>query len=235
MLSIVYAMPNLLLSCAIEKVDYLGGIIGVAMNSDQKFEQTLRASLPEGFELPNEIWQLIGWLEGREQTFQYTNSERLFLPTMPVSSIDHVWSDLAFVIEPDMIRYWFGKDGLEEQIVPFVKCAADGSHLAAWKNGANYMFVFLGSEGEAFTITDNVVDFMVLITMGYLGLHGREDLTLTPLQNYTEYCGEAWPEPVEIKQYIQSKYGVDYPKTGDPLVKKYVDDPFVKFVEDNVS
>lgn len=201
----------------------------------RKFEKALRESLPNGFELPSEIWALIQWLEDNGQCFQYLESNALFVPTMPVESIDHVWSDLAFVIEPDLVRHWFGKDGLEAFLVPLVKCAADGSHLAVWKNGENTEFVFLGSEGEAFKVTSSVRHFIVLITMGYLSLHDRHSMTSDPADNYGEYYDGRWPNPAGIKQHIQSTLSVKYPATGESLIDNDEDDPFVKWVEETLK
>lgn len=201
------------------------------MRKSRKFERTLRKSLPEGFTLPVEIWNLIQWLEDRKQNFQYRKTNARFMPTMPVESIDHIWSHLAFVIEPDLVRHWFGKNGLEEFLVPLVKCGADGSHFAVWKNGENSEFVFLGSEGEAFRVTNNVQEFIALITMGYFSLEDRHSLTSTPSDNYAEYFDGKWPDPVDVKQHIQSILGVTYPATGESLIASDEDDPFVKFVE----
>lgn len=205
------------------------------IRKNREFERALRKSLPEGFELPDEIWHLIEWLEDKKQNFRYRNTNSLFMPTMPVESMDQLWSHLAFVIEPDLVRHWFGKSGLEEFLVPFVKCGADGSHFAVWKNGEYFEFVFLGSEGEAFKITSRVQEFIVLITMGYFSIEDRNSLASTPADNYAEFFDSEWPDPVEIKRHIQSKYGVSYPETGSGVMAIDEDDPFQKWVEHTLS
>lgn len=207
----------------------------VGMRKSRQFEEALRASLPESFVLPDEIWNLIQWLEDKKQCFQYRITKQLFLPTMPVQSIDHLWSHLAFVIRPDLVRHWLGKDGLEAFLLPLVKCGSDGSHFAVWKDGNDYSFVFMGSEGEAFKVTNSVKDFIVLITMGYFSLEDRHTLKSTPSENYPEFFDGKWPDPVEIKQHIQSILGVTYPATGESLIARDEDDPFVKFVEQTIT
>ena len=52
------------------------------------------------------------------------------MPTTQVENFNSFWSHLAFVIEPDLVKQWFGKDGLEAVLVPIDKCGADGSHFA---------------------------------------------------------------------------------------------------------
>ncbi|WP_322894967.1 MULTISPECIES: hypothetical protein [unclassified Yoonia] len=201
------------------------------MQKKLKFEEELRKSLPEGFELPNEVWTLIQWLEDKKQVFQYRNTNSLFMPTMPVESIDHIWSHLAFVIEPELVRRWFGKSGLEDFLVPLVKCGADGSHFAVWRNAEDATFVFLGSEGEAFKVTNSASEFIVLITMGYFSLENRHALASTPSNNYAEYFDGRWPDPVDVKQHVQSTLGVTYPASAGNLISGNGDDQFVKWVE----
>lgn len=202
------------------------------LRKDQRFESALRKSLRDGFVLPDEIWDLIHWLEGKGQCFQYRNNSALFIPTTPVEGFDHIWSHLAFVIEPDLVRNWFGKDGLEESLLPIVKCGADGSHFAVWKNRGNSEFVFLGSEGDAFKITSSVQKFVVLITMGYFSVEDRHALMSTPADNYSEYLDGKWPEPTDIKRHIQNTLGVGYPATGESLIDRDEEDPFAKWVND---
>lgn len=200
------------------------------MQRDNTFETALRASLPEGVALDGAIWDLIGWLAAQNQTFRYRRTDAMFMPTMPVASMDDLWSHLAFVIEPDLVRHWCGTAGLERTLLPLVRCGGDGSYLAVWKNAAQDTYVFLGSEGETFTITDNVTDFIMLITMGYFSIKDRQTLTLTPQASFAEAHAEAWPDPVEVKQHVAATLGVGYPATGEALVLRQSPDPFCAFV-----
>lgn len=205
------------------------------MQPDRTFEIALRASLPDGVALDGAIWDLTGWLAARNQTFRYRRTDALFMPTMPVASMDDLWSHLAFVIEPDLVRHWFGTEGLERTILPLVRCGGDGSHLAVWKNAGRDTYVFLGSEGETFTITDNVKDFIMLITMGYFSIEDRQTLTLTPQASFAEAHAEAWPDPIAVKQHVAATLGVGYPATGEALVLRQSPDPFCAFVETALS
>jgi len=191
------------------------------------FIETLRASLPKDFTLPIEISDFIKWLEAEKQVYQFKRTQQFFLPTIPVKSIDHLWSYFAFVIEPDLVRHWFGKDGLENAVVPLVKCGADGSHLAIWKNGKSNSYVFLGSEGEAFTITNDVKSFLIFITMGYDSVEGRFSLSSPP----KEKCHPLWTKPSYVQNHIQKTYKVSYPVSAIELVEDIEEDPFIKFVE----
>lgn len=195
------------------------------------FVEALKSSLPHGFTLPNEVLHFIKWLESEKQVYQYRNTQELFLPTIPVKSVDHLRSHFAFIIEPTLTRDWFGKEGLEQLVVPIVKCGADGSYLAIWKNGENNSYVFLGSEGEAFTITKNVENFLVLLTMGYISIESRFSFSLSPAEN----CHSAWAEPTYVQNHLKKIYGVLYPETAAELIEPIENDLFVKFVEDACS
>lgn len=200
-----------------------------------EFAQALRQSLPEGFDLPPEIWTLIDWLESHGQTMRYRSGDRLFLPIMPAKSLDDLWSNLAFVIETDLIRYWLGKDGFGDVLVPIVRCGSDGSHLAAWNTGGQMRFVLLGSEGEALTVAENAVDFITLITMGYTDIMGRQELEITPAENFADSYDGKWPEPVELKAFSQQSFDVTYPNTAASLLSDDEPDPFAEFVADIVA
>lgn len=196
-----------------------------------RFEQLLRASLPEGFTLPDEIWALINWLEAQGQFYRYRVTKDPFMPTVPVKDMDALWSNLAFVIEPDMVRYWFGKDEPTKVIVPLVRCGGDGSHLAIWKDKGVDRFVFMGSEGDVFHITNDPRKFILLLTMGYTYLEGRYSFDLPPAEAHAEYFDDIWPDPIAIKEHIQSLYGLSYPRTGAELLSDYDPDPFLDYVQ----
>ena len=196
----------------------------------KEFETALRSSLPTGFTLDDMLWDFIRWLESQKQVFKYRSSQALFMPTTPVDNFDALWSHLAFVIEPDLVKHWFGKDGLEAVLVPIVKCGVDGSHFAVWKDEGKDCYVFLGSEGEAFQITDDVCQFIVLLTMGYFSIEGEGTLSLSPEANFAGYNSSPWPKPVSAQNWASDNLGVSYPKiaadildTGDGVFRKFVD------------
>lgn len=95
--------------------------------------------------------------------------------------------------------------------------------------------MFLGSEGEAFKIASSVQEFIVHITMGYFSIEDRNSLASTPADKYAEFFNSEWPDPVEIKRHIQSKYGVTYPEIGNDVMAIDEDYPFQKWVEHKLS
>ncbi|MEM6386805.1 MAG: hypothetical protein AAF718_11280 [Pseudomonadota bacterium] len=197
------------------------------------FEAALRDALTDlDIDLPHGIWEFIAWLEERGH-----RSETLAgLPFLTIAEPDvegNVWSELFFDLPPDLVRFWFGRDGLEKQVIPFVHCGGDGSYIALWRHaGAPDRFVFLGSEGEAFTIAEDVQSFLTIVTMGYPMIEGRDNLTATPEHLWDDINDEEpWPDTPAVKAWIGSHFGISHPMTASILLPYSPgEDPFEAFV-----
>lgn len=194
-----------------------------------KFAATLQNSLPSGVTLPQEIWGLIAWLEARAQLRHFRYSNQRLLPTMPVEYGRQLWSELMFTKVQDFAVLW-GRDDLEQIIVPFIRTGADGSYIALWNDNGAQRFVFIGSELEVFHITDDPVKLLMLITMGYEAIEADYHLSFAPWQNYNEIFDDKWPFPWEVVSYISATYGVTYPVKGEALLSGIQPDPFEAFV-----
>gem|GEM_PF-5558336 len=198
----------------------------------------LRANLAKlGADLPTPLWDMIRWLETRGQVFHTTYGAIPFLAAMPVDGRDALWSEIYFESPPDLVRHWFGKSGLEQQVIPFIHCGGDGSYIALWRPAVGPAhFVFLGSEGEAFVVTDNVLALIAILTMGYTEIEGRFSLEATPAAGWAEVHDGTWPDPVEIKNWAERNLGVAYPDCGiDLLPFTKVPDPFQAFVQTQLA
>lgn len=195
------------------------------------FEASLRDKLTEfDIDLPHPLWALIAWLEERGHCKVTPGG----LPYLDVygDETTQAWSHICFELPPDLVRFWFGREGLEQQVIPIIHCGGDGSYIALWRHaGAPDRFVFLGSEGEAFTVTERVEDLIAILTMGYTCFEGRDDLMMTPEVNWEAERDGDWPEPVAIMAWVAEHYGILYPATaGSFLPYGMVEDPFVAFV-----
>ena len=191
------------------------------------FCEHLTKHWPKNVHLAPEIRELINWLEGKEQVFVYRHTKEPFLPSCPVPSIDDLFSHIAFQ-KFDDITYWFGREGIEADVLPFIRCGGDGSMIALWRqNQANDSYVFLGSEGEAFVLAEAAADLIVIITMGYESIEERSNLTLTPNEHWAQISEQTWPEPKDVKGWVSESFGVTYPPTGEAILPySMADDPF---------
>lgn len=204
----------------------------------KNFEMHLRSKLHDlDVDFTPPMWTFISWLESKGQCFRYASNQEPFLSTTLVKNKDALWSHVSFVLPPDLVRYWFGKEGYEKQVIPFVRCGADGSYIALWKrSGAVDSFVFLGSEGEAFVVAEDPKQLIALITMGYTSIEGRDVLAASPKQVWKETHAGSWPEPIELMAWTAKNLGVSYPAIGqDILPYALSDDPFSKFVTKEIS
>lgn len=202
------------------------------------FEVHLRSKLHDldaDFALP--IWTLIYWLESKGQCFRYTSDQEPFLSTTLVKDKDALWSHVNFVLPPDMVRFWFGKQGYEKQVIPFLRCGSDGSYIALWRRpDTEDSFVFLGSEGDAFVVAEDPKQLIALATMGYTSIEGRDVLAASPKQVWRETHSGSWPEPIELMAWTTENLGVLYPENGvEILPYALADDPFAKFATKETS
>ena len=196
------------------------------------FEASLRDSLTTlDIDLPHPLWALIAWLEERGHRREGLGGLP-YLDLFAAGAGEASWSHVCFEVPPDLVRFWFSKDGFEKQVIPFIHCGGDGSYVALWRhNGAPDRYVFLGSEGEAFTIAERVEDLIAILTMGYTTIEGRDDLMASPEQNWADHNGDDWPEPLDIMAWVSEHFGLLYPATGGALLPySGEDDPFVSFV-----
>lgn len=196
------------------------------------FEAALRDALTGlDIDLPIELWALISWLEERGQRFE-TPAGLPFLSIGDAERPEDLWSHIYFDLPPDLVRFWFGKEGLDKQVIPFVHCGGDGNYIALWRHaGAPDRFVFLGSEGEAFTVAETAMSLVTLLTMGYPFIEGRDDLTASPEQIWEETHEGAWPDLVAVKAWVGEHFGIEHPVSGNAILPySGREDPFAAFV-----
>ena len=201
-----------------------------------EFTQELLAGLGPDMVLGPEVIALMEWLEDEQgNLMRYTSTNEPFLPTTPMASIDALWSHLAFVIDPDMFKYWMGREDLGNTLVSILRCGGDGSHMALWRDPDGKMkYVFAGSEGDAFVVADTALGFVQLITLGYESIEARESLDDHPAEFWQEYNDSPWPDTKTAKAWIKAKFGVDPPHVGADLLPQYPNgDPFNKWVAEN--
>lgn len=198
------------------------------------FEAALRDALTGlDIDLPHELWALISWLEERGQKFE-TPAGLPFLAIGEATRREELWSHIYFDLPPDLVRFWFGKEGLEKSVIPFVHCGGDGSYIALWRHaGAPDRFVFLGSEGEAFTMAESVEALVTLLTMGYPFIEGRDDLTASPEQIWEETQDGPWPDLAPVKTWVREHFGIQHPVSGSAILPySGREDPFAVFVNE---
>jgi hypothetical protein len=183
------------------------------------FVAGFESALPEGMSLAEPVRALMTWLEDGGQAFTSTSTGKRFLNVHPVAHIDGVWSHLSFQTDPEFMTYWAGNDALNARVAVLARCGGDGSVLAQWQSAGGPQYVFLGSEGDAFLLTDDPVAFVQIVTMGYYSIEERATLEATPERNWTDFNGpDPWPEPRAVKEWVEAEFAVRYPACGAALM-----------------
>lgn len=195
-----------------------------------------------GADLPPLLLKLFDWLESNGHVARFPQGEVLLVAPRPNQN-GGLYSYLRFEFpQKDFMDLWLGKTGYERRVIPFIACADDGSYIALWPmdEQTGERFVFLGSEGECFTVADNIHDLIALITMGYDEIYGRAELSCSPKEAWLLGGNEEpWPGSARLSDLMEwacRNAGIIYPATGsDVLPFTPEDDPFTAFVSSIVD
>ena len=195
-----------------------------------------------GADLPALLLKLFDWLESNGHAARFPQGEVLLVAPRP-NRYGELNSSIRFEFpQKDFMDFWLGKTGYERRVIPFISCAADGSYIALWPmdEETRARFVFLGSEGECFTVADNIHDLIALVTMGYDEIYGRQELSCSPKEAWVQGGNEeSWSEPVglsDLMEWARREAGIVYPTRGsDILPFNLEDDPFAAFVSSIVN
>lgn len=196
------------------------------------FEAALRDALT-GFDidLPHALREPIAWLQ--ERVHRHTSpAGQPFLSVAAPDAQGALWSHEFFDLPPDLMRFRFGAVGMEKQVIPFMHCGGDDSHIALWRHGgAPDRYVFLGSEGEAFAVAERPDDLIAFLTLGFPAIERRDDLVARPEHVWEEMHDGAWPGVTGVKAWVKVHFWVQHPMTAEAILP-YIsgDDPFIAFV-----
>lgn len=202
------------------------------MQAQSSFSTKLKARFDVlDAELPPQLCEMIAWLEANGQGFNYNRTREPFVSVYPVTGIDALWSHLAFIVPDDLVRHWFGKDGLEKQVIPFIRASGDGGQIALWRRPQHAdHFVYLGSEGESYTLAISPEDMIALLAMGYEEIVDRAGLECSPEQVWRETRDGPWPEPLTLKAWVEDRFKTTLPNTAVELLPYgEAEDPFTEF------
>lgn len=204
-----------------------------------RFEHSLKRNLDRiEADLPSDLWWLIRTLEEWGQCFSWKSRAESYLSLDVVKSPDELRSFFCFILpETDYTKYMLGKEGYEKEIFPIIRCAGDGSHLGIWRRTkTDISFVFMGSDGECFVVTDDVIDFIFFITSGYHQVEGKSDILKPTKSGYEKIIDSDWEGHNRLKSLIAERFNRSYPSENECVIEFHQsDDPFEKYIEYIVS
>lgn len=195
------------------------------------------ASFPEGMIVPSELIAFYRWLD-TQQLYQNFDGEgyphALIDPTQSQSQ-SQIYAILADV---EHAKAWVDSDNpaIYNRLAPFFRLGGDGTYAALWRNDAgDTQIVVLGS-GSGSTmmgiLTDNAVDFLRLIAIGYQELSFPEQHALTPAEIYEEEYEdydededreEAAQPPLALQQWVSSTFNTSIPERASDILGEIAD------------
>ena len=201
------------------------------------------ASFPPSLPPPDPLVLYFRWLEsvGADRT----QAEMRF------ALIDPDQSDFSMFVEPVDPAYtstWIGESDplLCERFAAFVRTGGDGSYAALWRDDAGRMkFVHLGSgSGSTLlcTLTEDPIDFLRLLAIGYDELCWPEAFNQTPEEVHAARAVEFDDVPAFIprhhmRAWVEATFGVTVPNAASEIVKNTADmdqdtsnDPFWRWI-----
>lgn len=205
------------------------------------FLATMKASFPKGMPLPEEFEKLFEWLEANDFVDEYDNHAvaRIYLGQLAEGAP----YGLEFgPVDPEFVTVFANSDdpAVIDRLAPFVNIAFRSSHIALWRDDAGEQkFVYIGSEADSwmlFTLTDNPVDALRFLAIGYAELRCPEDFALPPEEVYEKWREEGDPPyvpPLQFRTWVKETFGVEVPRTASEIVSRFThlddhdsDDPF---------
>lgn len=136
-------------------------------------------------------------------------------------------TDIEFLVESNsFLRAWFGHNRREvmDRLCVFARTGAEGSMAAFWldENG-NQKIVHLGTgSGSALVcvLTENAVDFLRLLAIGYEEICWSEDFDEPPSTEPEEDDPTPIGLPnVKFKKWVEDTFDTTVPATASEIVK----------------
>ena len=207
------------------------------------FANAMVASFPDGLMPPEPLIKYFNWLEAAKAD-RLQNGMRFAL-------IDPEQGDLSMLVEPvdpNFAVAWIGEDvpSISGRIAAFVRTGGDGSYAGLWRDDEGGLrFVHQGSgSGSTMlcTLTDDPIDFLRLLAVGYEELCWPEVLHKTPEEVHIEHLAEnpglgPFKPRRAMRDWVEATFGVIVPARASDIVTSIAemdqaksDDPFWKWI-----
>lgn len=126
----------------------------------------------------------------------------------------------------DYARMWLRIDdpAVTSRLVPFASLGDEGTQAAFWLDeSGRQRIVIMGSgwgSNAACVLTDDLVDFLRLLAIGYLEVCWHDEWT-SPPQPWPEWPNKDWtPINEPYRRWVSTTFGVTIPDTGSQLVPR---------------
>lgn len=193
------------------------------------FVERMLASFPNDLQPPEPIVRYFHWLEAVDAVHE--QSDMIFALADPEQ---RDFSMLVEPVDPDYAVAWTGEDdlSLSQRMAAFLRTGGDGSYAGLWRNDDGYLkFVHQGSgSGSTLlsTLTDDPIDFLRLIAIGYDELCWPETFDKTPEQVHSEHCSEddelgPFVPRHKLREWVETTFNVTIPATASEIITSVAD------------
>jgi hypothetical protein len=204
------------------------------------FLTTMKASFPDDMPFPEEFEKLFTWMEAHDFVQEFNGSLFAGLYPKEHKGTSHVEFR---PVDRDNVKAWTQSDdpAVLNRVAPFVLTGNDGSEAALWRDDDGRLkFVHLGSGSGSVmlcVLTDNPVDFLRLLAIGYQEVCWPEHYDMTP-EEVHEKGYDPYVPPLQFRAWVEETFGVEIPKTAAEIVTcdtpsmddDNSDDPFWRWV-----
>ena len=143
--------------------------------------------------------------------------------------MDEGWSAIAFApVVPWALSMslWIHDPAVFKRFAPFVTTGSEGSEAGLWRDNEGMLkFVHLGSgSGSKMTciLTDDPVDFLRLLAIGYEELCWPDQYGMTPEEVHAKQGRDNAPfaPPLQFRAWVEETFGAEIPRTASEIVTR---------------
>lgn len=222
---------------------FLAAEVGAGTGAGRSVTDDLLARLPATLTMPAEVTEAMRWLENGGAVLPWGDARAIGL--YPGGAPD-IGGSLVHFIAPEDYQFDYAQlppDQVRARFFPFVRTGGDGSWAGLWlddQGQQHFVHVGSGSGSVWFGImTDDPVDFLRFLAIGYDEPAFYDGSALTPLQFWLDAEGydladqaeleeeAAWEPPVPpsaFADFLAERFGRRVPDHGAGLLRSAPDD-----------
>jgi hypothetical protein len=209
----------------------------------------IEGTLPESMQVPDALKKLFQWIE--DNGFYEDTEEGRIGYLFHIDKMRSEWTEderpggtlIEFYAEKDTELFHFSNEGTKDRLRIFARTGGDGSVAAFWldENGKQQIVHIGSGSGStlACVLSDEPVDFMRLIAIGYDEICWSEEFEHVPAINFKKNEFTVKPN-LKFQNWLQHNFHTSIPKRALDIVKNPAefgdensDDPFCAWLEAN--
>lgn len=190
------------------------------------FREIVAASMPAGLPLPNEVGEVLAWMEEHDCVGRYTHTDEWYGGLYPVGDVAGQYSSVAFyAADPSVVKAWLRSDdpAVLGRLAIMVRTGGDGSAAGLWRDDDGQpRFVHLGSGSGstlACTLATSPIDFLRFLAIGYSEPCWDGDFDRSPADVAADNDEVGYEPPHLFRSFIEQRFKVTVPTVASEIVR----------------